>query len=120
MTPFETTAESLVRIYLDGRTMPRVLQDAVVWVVASRLTSGEDPVLDETLRGDIDNHAIASPVRVEAVAAQPALCALLRRWHPAALSARAGSCETQSPPHRLPQAPSQGWPWHGGRVRGSG
>ncbi|PNG58913.1 hypothetical protein WDL1CHR_03467 [Variovorax sp. WDL1] len=120
MTPPENAAESLVRAYLDGRTMPRVLQDAVVWVVASRLTGGEEPVLDQALRGDIDNQAIAPPVGIEAAAAQPAPCALLRRWNPAPLSARAGSSETQSPPHRLPRAPSQGWPWHGGHVRGSG
>ena len=46
MTPLENTAESLIRVYLDGRMMPRVLQDAVVWVVTSRLTRGEEPVLE--------------------------------------------------------------------------
>ncbi|MGK6308951.1 hypothetical protein [Variovorax sp. DT-64] len=50
-----------------------------MWVVASRLSSGEKPVLDEILRSDIDHHAIARPDGVEVPAAHPELCALLRR-----------------------------------------
>jgi hypothetical protein len=58
MTPSEYSAESLVRVYLNGRVMPQILQDAVVWVVASRLINGETPVLDKTLRSDIDHQAV--------------------------------------------------------------
>ena len=90
MSPSEHSAESLVRDYLDGRTMPEILHDAVVWVVASRLVNGESPVLDRTLRDDIDRQAIAAPAGIEVAAEGTALCALLRRWHPASLSARAG------------------------------
>ena len=78
MTSCENTAELLVRVYLNGRSMPRVLQDAVVWVVASRLTRGEKPVLDEVLRSDIDHHAFALSDGVEVPAEQPELGALLR------------------------------------------
>lgn len=79
MTPFEYSAESLVRVYLNGRMMPRILQDAVVWVVASRLTSGEKPILDETLRSDIDHQAVAPPGGIAALSERPVVCALLQR-----------------------------------------
>lgn len=74
MTSSEYSAESLVRLYLNGRVMPRVLQDAVVWVVASRLTGGEKPELDATVRSDIDHQAVAPPL-----SERPVLCALLQR-----------------------------------------
>ncbi|MDP9606084.1 UNVERIFIED_ORG: hypothetical protein J2W38_005904 [Variovorax paradoxus] len=61
MTPSQFTAESLLRTYLGGRSMPKILRDAVVWVIEARLTNNETPTLDETLRMDIDNHAVAPP-----------------------------------------------------------
>ncbi|QNK67230.1 hypothetical protein [Variovorax sp. PAMC26660] len=72
MTPSQFTAESLLRTYLNGRSMPKILCDAVVWAIEARLISNETPTLDETLRLDIDNHAVALPER-------PIVCALLRR-----------------------------------------
>ena len=53
-------AESLVRDYLNGRTLPTALHSAVVRMAESRLMDGLMPVLDETLRRDIDSGAIAS------------------------------------------------------------
>lgn len=72
MTPSQFTAESLLRTYLGGRSMPKILRDAVVWVIEARLTNNETPTLDETLRMDIDNHAVAPP-------GQPIARALQRR-----------------------------------------
>ena len=72
MTPSQFTAESLLRTYLSGRSMPKILRDAVVWAIEARLARGDTPTLDETLRADIDNHA-AEP------AERPIVCALLRR-----------------------------------------
>lgn len=63
MTPSQFTAESLLCTYLGGRSMPKILRDAVVWVIEARLASNETPTLDETLRIDIDNHAVALPER---------------------------------------------------------
>ena len=79
MTSSEYAAESLVRVYLNGRMMPRVLQDAVVWVVASRLTGGEKPELDATVRSDIDHQAVAPPGCIVALSERPVLCALVQR-----------------------------------------
>ena len=50
MTPSQFTAESLLRTYLGGRSMPKILRDAVVWVIEARLTNNETPTLDEALR----------------------------------------------------------------------
>jgi hypothetical protein len=72
MTPTQFTAESLLRTYLSGRSMPKILCDAVVWTIEARLLSNKTPTLDETLRTDIDNHAVA-------LAARPTVCTLLRR-----------------------------------------
>ncbi|MNL26134.1 hypothetical protein D3C87_1476460 [compost metagenome] len=70
MTPSQLTAESLLRSYLSGRSMPKILRDAVVWAIEVRLTRGDAPTLDATLRIDIDNHAVGRPAR-------PIVCALL-------------------------------------------
>ncbi|WP_143713768.1 hypothetical protein [Variovorax sp. RO1] len=72
MTPSQFTAESLLRTYLTGRSMPKILRDAMVWAIEVRLARGDTPTLDETLRADIDNHAVEPPE-------QPIACALLRR-----------------------------------------
>lgn len=61
MTPSELVADALVRAYLNGRGLPKILHSAVVWVAATRLTSGEIPVLDKTLKQDIDNQSSAPP-----------------------------------------------------------
>lgn len=58
-SPSELAADALVRAYLHGRELPKILHGAVVWVAETRLTSGKLPVLDATLCADIDNHAIA-------------------------------------------------------------
>lgn len=73
MTPSQFTAESLLRTYLSGRSMPKILRDAIVWSIEVRLARGDTPTLDETLRTDIDNHAVEPPGR-------PTVCALLRRF----------------------------------------
>ena len=72
MTPSQFTADSLLRTYLHGRSMPKILRDAVVWAIEVRLARGDVPILDATLRIDIDNHAVKLPER-------PIVCALLRR-----------------------------------------
>lgn len=61
ITPSERAAEALVRAHLNGRSLPPILHGAVVWMAAARLTSGKRPVLDETLRTDIDNQTIPQP-----------------------------------------------------------
>ncbi|MET3376455.1 hypothetical protein ABIC89_005534 [Variovorax boronicumulans] len=38
MSPSEIEADALVRAYLDGRLLPRILHGAVVWVAETRLT----------------------------------------------------------------------------------
>ena len=60
MTTSEIAAEHLVRAYLSGRTMEPILFRAVVWMAEKRLTSGMMPVLDATMRTDIDNLAGAA------------------------------------------------------------
>ena len=80
ITPSERAAEALVRAHLNGRTLPPILYDAVVWMAAARLTSGKRPVLDETLRTDIDTQAISQPecIKVSSAASLRHLaCALL-------------------------------------------
>ncbi|QNK69678.1 hypothetical protein [Variovorax sp. PAMC26660] len=59
MSPSEFAADALVRAYLHGRTLPKILHGAVVWVAETRLRSGKRPVLDATLCADIDSQAIA-------------------------------------------------------------
>lgn len=61
MSPSEMAADVLVRAYLHGRTLPKILHGAVVWVAETRLSSGKLPVLNATLCADIDNQAIAPP-----------------------------------------------------------
>jgi hypothetical protein len=81
MTHSEFTADAMVRVYLRGRTLPEILHAAVVWVAETRLSSGRRPVLNATLRTDIDNQAIAPPTYIGGVAAaaeRPAVCALLQ------------------------------------------
>jgi hypothetical protein len=90
MTPSQFTAESLLCTYLNGRSMPKILRDAVVWVIEARLASNETPILDETLRIDIDNHAVALPER-------PIVCALLRRSDEAEVTTYASA---RHPGHR--------------------
>ncbi|MGJ7528485.1 hypothetical protein [Variovorax sp. GB1P17] len=58
MSPSELAADVLVRAYLHGRTLPKILHGAVVWVAETRLSSGKHPVLDATLCADIDNQAL--------------------------------------------------------------
>ncbi|MBT2300450.1 hypothetical protein J7E70_08240 [Variovorax paradoxus] len=80
MTHSQFTADAMVRVYLRGRTLPEILHGAVVWVAETRLSSGKTPVLDQTLRTDIDNQAIAPPKYIGATSAaeRPAVCALLQ------------------------------------------
>ncbi len=61
MSSSEVAADALVRAYLHGRTLPKILHGAVVWVAETRLSSGKLPVLDATLCADIDSQAIAPP-----------------------------------------------------------
>jgi hypothetical protein len=82
MTASEFAAESLVRTYLNGRTMEPILFRAVVWRAEKRLTSGMMPVLDATMRTDIDNQAGAPQRRShssQAASETPIVCALLHR-----------------------------------------
>ena len=50
-------AECLVRDYLNGRTLPKVLHSAVVQAVEARLVGGLMPVLTETLCSEMDSEA---------------------------------------------------------------
>ena len=54
-------AESLVRDFLDGRTLPIALHLAVVQAAEARLVGGLMPVLDETLCKAMDGAASAPP-----------------------------------------------------------
>lgn len=56
-TPASQMAKEIVRSYLYGRKMPPLMFDAVVWMVAKRLTEGATPVLDEVLTGVINSQA---------------------------------------------------------------
>jgi hypothetical protein len=82
LTTSEFLAESLVRTYLDGRTMEPIFQRAIVWMAQKRLISGRMPVLDATLRADIDNQASA-PERPNqssnSASETPTITVLLRR-----------------------------------------
>lgn len=82
VTTSEFAAESLVFTYLSGRTMEPILFRAVVWMAEKRLTSGMMPVLDATMRKDIDNQAGATQWRShssQAWSEAPTVCALLHR-----------------------------------------
>ena len=57
MTTPAQLAKEIVRSYLFGRRMPPLMFDAVVWMVAKRLTEGATPVLDNVLTGVIDSQA---------------------------------------------------------------
>lgn len=61
MSPSEIEADALVRAYLDGRLLPRILHGAAVWVAETRLTKGKRPVLDSNLRASIDLQATEPP-----------------------------------------------------------
>lgn len=61
MTALDQSAKDLVASYLCGRRMIPMLFDAVVWMAAKRLSEGATPVLDDTLRGDIDSQAELLP-----------------------------------------------------------
>lgn len=63
MSPSELAADVLVRAYLHGRTLPKIMHGAVVWVAESRLSGGKRPVLDATLCADIDSQAVAPAMR---------------------------------------------------------
>ena len=54
-------AESLVRDFLDGRTLPADVHGAVVQAVEARLVGGLIPVLDDALRNTMDGAATAPP-----------------------------------------------------------
>ena len=54
-------AESLVRDFLDGRTLPTALHNAVVLAVEAGLVGGRLPVLDETLCRAMNDYATAPP-----------------------------------------------------------
>lgn len=57
MSLFFAAAEALIADYLNGRTLPEAVHKAVVLAARTRLINGEVPILDETLRGDIDREA---------------------------------------------------------------
>jgi hypothetical protein len=73
-------AESLVRDFLDRRTLPP-LHWAVVRAVEARLVGGLMPVLDETLCTTMDSAATAPPQwsAVSVLEAARDRCAQLRR-----------------------------------------
>lgn len=50
-------ADSLVRDYLHGRVLPRTVHDAVVALAEQRLIAGRLPVIDNSLRQEIDEEA---------------------------------------------------------------
>jgi hypothetical protein len=52
-------ADSLIREYLHGRTLPEMFYSAAVAAAETRLMAGAVPVLDAPLRNDIDDHAVA-------------------------------------------------------------
>ena len=82
MTTSEFAADSLVRTYLGGRTLEPIHFRAVVWMAERRLPSGMMPVLDATMRTDIDNQAGAaqrSGHSSQASSKAPTVCALLHR-----------------------------------------
>lgn len=57
MSLFLEAAEALVADYLNGRTLPETVHKAAVQVARTRLLNGEEPILDEALRRDIDSQA---------------------------------------------------------------
>jgi hypothetical protein len=54
---FLEAAEALVADYLNGRSLPEVVHKAAVQVARTRLMEGKDPILDESLRDQIDREA---------------------------------------------------------------
>lgn len=62
-------AHDLVMAYLSGRTMPDILYEAVVEVARRRILNGEFPVLNRTMKSDIDNQAGALHDRLSRQAA---------------------------------------------------
>ena len=54
-------ADSLVRDYLRGRTLPEASYGAAVAAAETRLMAGDVPVLDAALCGEIDDQAVAAP-----------------------------------------------------------
>jgi hypothetical protein len=66
ITSSKFAAESLVRAYLYGRTLPEIQRSADVWVAEKRLIDGKMPVLDQTLRSDLDNQAVAPQKCIDA------------------------------------------------------
>lgn len=62
--PCDLAASAVVHAYLHGRMMPALLRGAIVWAVDKRISAGTLPLLDETLRNDIDNHAVAAPASI--------------------------------------------------------
>ncbi|MDM0109581.1 hypothetical protein QTH97_31980 [Variovorax sp. J22R24] len=54
-------AESLVRDFLNGRTLPTALHAAVVQAVEARLVGGLIPVLEEPLCKTMDDAATSPP-----------------------------------------------------------
>lgn len=82
MTNSQIAADALIRAYLNGRTLPTVLHSAIVRVAETRLLEGCMPVLDDNLRSDIDNEAIAPEGYVSASAGalgRPIMCVVSRR-----------------------------------------
>lgn len=59
MNHSEIAADKLIRAYLSGRQLPKILHHAVVWIAQTRMSSGKQPVLDDALRANIDREASA-------------------------------------------------------------
>ncbi|MDM0072725.1 hypothetical protein [Variovorax sp. J31P207] len=61
MSLFLFAAETLVLDHLNGRVLPSALHRAVVLAAEARLMNGLMPVLDESLRTEMEDHATALP-----------------------------------------------------------
>jgi hypothetical protein len=64
-------AEALVADYLNGRTLPEAVHKAAVQAARTRLIEGKEPILDETLRSDIDREASRPLLLLPACGVQP-------------------------------------------------
>lgn len=66
MSNSELAARVLVQGYLRRRKIPRLLRDAAISVVRSRLQAGTRPYLTDWMRADIDHRALPSDADAEA------------------------------------------------------
>ena len=57
MSNTELAARVLIQSYLRHRKIPRLMHDAAVVMVQSRLQQGTLPALSDCMRDDIDNRA---------------------------------------------------------------